>query len=106
MFLPKGTQYKRFMAQLESVQDRVNEIALQIALLKHETVKRQKYVKFNERAMLTFPHHMCVCLYVLCVCVVCVFVCMCVFVCVSVCACVHVSPPRLFITSGMMWHDI
>ena len=34
---------------------------------------------------------------------VCVFACMCV--CVCVCVCVGL-PPRLLITSGVMWHDI
>ena len=39
-----------------------------------------------------------------CVCMcVCVCVCVCVRVYVSVCVCL---PPRLLITSGMMWHDI
>ena len=38
----------------------------------------------------------------LCVCVcVCVCLCVCVFVCVSVC-----PPPRLLITSGVIWCDI
>ena len=62
--------------------------------------------------------HVCVCV---CVCVyMCVFacvfvcVCLCVFVCVFACVCVRVClcvlrvslPPRLLITSGVMWHDI
>ena len=43
----------------------------------------------------------CVCICVsVCLCV-CVFACMCVCVCV----CVH-PPPRLLITSGVMWHDM
>ena len=40
---------------------------------------------------------------------VCVCVCVCVYVCVYVCACVCVClclPPRLLITSGMMWRDM
>ena len=41
---------------------------------------------------------MCVCV---CVCV-CVSVCVCV--CVCECVCVH-APPRLLMTSGVMWHD-
>ena len=47
----------------------------------------------------------CVCVHV-CVCV-CVHVCVCVCVCTCVCvrACVFL-PPRLLITSGMMWCDI
>ena len=40
---------------------------------------------------------MCVCL--------CVCVCVRVYVCMCVCACVCL-PPRLLITSGMMWHDV
>ena len=35
-----------------------------------------------------------------CMCVVCV----CMFVCVYVCVCV--CPPRVLITSGVMWHDM
>ena len=38
---------------------------------------------------------------------VCVCVCVCVFVCVCVCVYVCVCfPPRLLLTSGMMWHDM
>ena len=41
-----------------------------------------------------------------CVCVcVCVCACACVCVCVRACACVCL-PPRLLITSGVMWCDI
>ena len=44
----------------------------------------------------------------MCVCVlVCVYVCVFVFVCVCVCVCVSMClPPRLLITSDMMWHDV
>ena len=36
-----------------------------------------------------------------------VSICVCVFACVCVCVCVCVClPPRLLMTSGMMWHDI
>ena len=31
--------------------------------------------------------------------------CVCVYVCVCVCVCVS-TPPRLFITSSVMWHDM
>ena len=44
---------------------------------------------------------MCVCVYVC----LCVFVCVCLFVCVCVFVCVCL-PPRLLITSGMMWRDM
>ena len=40
---------------------------------------------------------------------VCVCMCVCVRVCVRACVCVCVCvclPPRLLITSGMMWHDM
>ena len=38
---------------------------------------------------------------------VCVCVCVCVRVCVCVCVCVLVCPPpRLLLTSGVMWCDI
>ena len=58
---------------------------------------------------------MCVCVYVcVCMCVcVCVCVCVCIFVCVCICVCVCVYlcvcvclPPRLLISSGVMWCDI
>ena len=46
---------------------------------------------------------MCVCVYV-CVCLcVCLCLCVCVFVCVCMCVC---PPPRLLITSGVMWCDM
>ena len=37
---------------------------------------------------------------------VCARECASVCVCVSVCLCVCVHPPRLLITSGVMWHDM
>ena len=49
--------------------------------------------------------YVCVCLY-LCV-SVCVSVPVSVFVCVCVCVCMCVCPPpRLLITSNVMWHDM
>ena len=37
--------------------------------------------------------------------IICMCVCVCVCVCVCLCVCVC-PPPRLLITSGMMWRDI
>ena len=52
---------------------------------------------------LFYPGSWCVCV---CVCV-CACVCVRACVCVCVCVCVRVCvPPRLLITSGMMWSDM